>query len=225
MQNIKYIVFIFSYNKIAWCIVKCGFVMKKIFLILLVLIIVSGCVGVAVTTNSVTEKITGTVRSIEEINNDRNLEKSIKKQLKQDVKIFAEINNMKRTGSYKITSYEGRILITGAVPDARIKNFIYNKVWEFDKVKEVINELEVTQDEINSISDYFLSKSVSNRLRFTNGIRTVNYEVVVSNKKAFVLGVAYSEDEMRKVGYVTGTTKGVKSAIIHVIVTSDARRR
>lgn len=199
--------------------------MKRIFLVFFTLFIISGCVSMAVTTTNMTEKVTGTVRSIDRINEDRKLEKLIKKQLKQDVKMFAEVNNMKRIGNYKITSYEGRILVTGRVPDPRIKNFIYNKIWDFEGVNEVISELEISQEMNNSLRDYFLSKSVKNRLRFTNGIRSVNYDVIVFNKKAYILGVAYSEDEMRKVGYITGTTKGVKNAIIHVIVINDSRRK
>lgn len=199
--------------------------MKKAFLIFFVLAMTTACVRLAVTTNNLTERVTGTVRSIEKIEKDKDLEKAIKKQLKQDLKVFAEINNMKRIGKYKIMSYEGRILITGVVQDVRIKNFIYNKIWEFKEVKEVINELEVSSEKANSAKDYFLSKSVKNRLRFTNGIRSVNYEIIVSNKNAYVLGVSYSEDEMRKVGYITGTTKGVENAIIHVIVMDDSRRK
>lgn len=200
-------------------------IVKRIFLTFFTLFMISGCVGMAVTTTNVTEKVTGTVRSIDEINSDKKLEKVIEKQLKQDVKMFAEINNMRRVGEYDITAYEGRILVTGRVADPRMKNFIYNKIWDFKGVKEVINELEISQEKSGSINDYFLSKSVKNRLRFTSGIRSVNYKVIVYNKKAFILGVAYSDDEMRKVGYITGTTNGIKNAIIHVININDPRRK
>ena len=199
---------------------------KKIFLLIFGFVFITGCVSMAVTTNKMTEKVTGSIRTMEEVDKDKKLEKSIRKQVKSDVKIFAEINNMKKVGSYNITVYDSRVLITGIIADARIKNFIYNKIWEFKGVKEVINELEVSYtDESNSLIDYFISLSVKNRLRFVNGIRSTNYDVVVSNKRAFVLGIAYSEDEMRKVGYVASTTKGVRDVVIHVILKEDSRRK
>lgn len=191
----------------------------------LLLIILNGCVGIAVTTSDLTEKTTGTIRNIEQIKSDKSLSKAIKKQLKQDVKMFAEINNMRIIGNYKITSFEGRVLITGTVGDIRLKNFIYNKVWDFDGVKEVINELNVSlNDDSSCLKDYFLSKSIKNRLLITNGIRSVNYEVIVKNNKAYILGISYSSEEIKKVGYIAATTKGVEDSIIHVITRDDIRR-
>lgn len=199
--------------------------MKNIFKLFVVLLMLNGCVGIAVTTSDLTEKTTGTIRNIEQIRGDKALSKAIKKQLKQDIKMFAEINNMRIIGDYKITSFENRVLITGTVSDIRLKNFIYNKIWEFDGIKEVINELNVSlNDNSNWLTDYFLSKSIKNRFLITNGIRSVNYEVVVKNNKAYVLGISYSQEEIKKVGYITATTKGIRDSVIHVITKNDTRR-
>ena len=101
--------------------------MKKYLSLLILLFLVPSCVQLAATNNVITEKATRTHRTIEQVRKDNLLKKELKRTLKNELKIFAKINNIKRIGKYKLFVNEGRVFIIGDVAQDEINNFIYNK--------------------------------------------------------------------------------------------------
>lgn len=199
--------------------------MKKILLTLTLLLFTGGCIKTLATTNSIAEKTSRTYREVGIVKNDLELQNKIEDTLKEDLKLFIKVNNFRKIGSYYITAMEGRILVTGVVANNQIKNFIYNRIWENKDVEEVINELDVSLNgRERRFKDFLTKEAVRNRLRFSKNIKSVNYEISVIDGQAFIIGIAEDEMEIKKVGYIVGTTKGVNKAVIHVIRHDDVRR-
>lgn len=200
--------------------------MKKYLLLFTLLFLLPSCVKLAATNSVITEKATRTHRTIEQVRKDSVLEKELKKKLKDELKIFAKINNIKRIGSFELIVNEGRVFVIGNVAQDEINNFIYNKIWENKKVLEVINELKVDLDgmEKNSFKDFSIKQAIKFKLLTTSNIKSQNYTVIVKNATAYIIGIAEDEVEIQKIGYLASTVSGVENVIIHIIEKNDSRR-
>ncbi len=202
--------------------------MKKVYLVLLVVLISSlctSCTRFIAATSHITESATRSARTIEQVKQDLILEKEIRTDLKHSVKQFTETNAIKKITDYSITVMEGRVLLTGIVPNNNAKNFLYNKIWQHEGVTEVINALIISTDRRdNSFKDFWIARAIGTRLTAHSGIKSSNYIVKVVNSEAFVLGIAEDDLERTKVGNVVNTTNGVLQANIFVITKNDARR-
>ena len=197
----------------------------KYILNFLFVFMLSSCMNMMAGANKVVEKTYRSYRNVEQVKSDNDLKRELKKSLSSDVKMFADINNMKKIGKYNINVFEGRVLLTGIVADTKIKNYIYNRVWENNKVKEVINELISSNPVKQEIAkDYFKEKSLNSRLFGANNVKSVNYNTSVVNGNAYIIGVAKDETEIAKVGYIASTTRGIKKTYLFVIKENDQRR-
>lgn len=199
--------------------------MKKTIVSFITILFLCSCMSFAVTSNSLTEQATRSHRSVEQVRKDVDLERSIKNLISAELKIFSEINNIKKVGSYDIIVIEGRVFLIGVVAQPEIKNFIYNKIWEHSKVEEVINELQVSLElSKNKMKDFWMKRVLSFKLLTTKDIRSSNYELFVVNSIVYVVGIADNDVEIKKVGYLASTVEGIESAIIHIMNKNDARR-
>ena len=200
--------------------------MRRYLFLFTLLFLLPSCVELAATNSVITEKATRTHRTIEQVRKDNVLEKELNKKLKEELKIFAKINNIKRVGNFKLIVNEGRVFVIGNVAQDEINNFIYNKIWENKKVLEVINELKVDLDgvEKNSFKDFFIRQTVKFKLLTTSNIKSQNYTIVVENGTVYIIGIAEDEIEIQKVGYLASTVSGVDNVIVHIIEKNDSRR-
>lgn len=199
--------------------------MKKTFISLIAILFLCSCMSFAVTSSNLTEQATRSHRSVEQVRRDVDLEKSIKNLIKAELKIFSEINNIKKLGDYNIIVIEGRVFLIGVVAQPEIKSFIYNKIWEHASVREVINELQVNLELArNSMKDFWMKRSLSFKLLTTKDVKSSNYKLFVINSIAYVVGIADNDIEIKKVGYLASTVEGVESAVIHIMNKNDTRR-
>lgn len=199
--------------------------MKK-YILILCLFLFPSCVQLAATNSVLTEKATRTHRTIEQVRKDQTLEKELRNTLKKELKIFAKINNIRRIGNYKVLVMEGRVFLIGNVAQNEINNFIYNKVWENNKVREVVNELKISleDNERNSLKDFFIKRNIAWKFLTTGGVKSQNYDIIVDNGTAYIIGIADDDIEIRKVGHLASTASGVREAVIHVMDKNDSRR-
>lgn len=122
---------------------------------------------------------------------------------------------------------EGVVMLTGTVKDPDTAIEAVTLAWQVEGVREVINELQVTDK--SGITDYakdlWIAKQIETRLLFGKHIRSINYNIEVVNGVVYVMGLAQSEDEFSRVMNVARTTKHVKQVISHVRQKSDPRRK
>lgn len=121
---------------------------------------------------------------------------------------------------------EGRVFLTGSVNKTETEIEAVNLAWQVPRVKEVINEIQV--DDQSSLLDYakdaWIQRQIGAQLLFTKGIRSTNYTIECVNGVVYLMGLAYDENELRKVSDIASRTKYVKEVVSHVVLKSDPRR-
>jgi len=143
----------------------------------------------------------------------------IETQLK--TKLLAQSN---RAIFSKVTadSNEGKILLTGSVPDTQAKIKVYNMAAEISGVKQVMNELRIDSDAKFSARQYaadvWISTQIESRLLFTKDVKSINYSVETDEGIVYLMGVAQNRDELSIVTQTAAEVPGVKKVISYVRV-------
>jgi len=121
-----------------------------------------------------------------------------------DTGIKASINAIWVKDNAQIPSYvdlnifEGRVLLTGAVPDPRIRDQAVAGAWKASGVKEVINEIQVAQSASFSTatSDNWILARLNSDMLFDTAVRTPNYSLQCVDGTVYILGVARTQNEL-----------------------------
>lgn len=180
--------------------------------------LLSGCAGAVIGAGATT----GVAASEE-----RGLEGAL-----EDAKIRTEINHLwfqRDIEMYRqvtLTIKEGRVLLTGTVPNPEARVEAVRLAWQAAGVREVLNEVQVHGD--NGFSDYAqdvaISQKMKTRLLFDKEIRNINYTVDVNDAVIYLMGVAQSEAELQRVIAYARDISGVKGVVSHVRLKNDPRR-
>ncbi|MBI3503815.1 MAG: BON domain-containing protein [Proteobacteria bacterium] len=138
-------------------------------------------------------------------------------QERKDSTIFSSISTQ---------IYEGRVLLTGAVTDPDTRAEAVRLAWKADGIREIINEIEVTDEGgLKAYAkDTWAANELRSRLLFAKAINSVNYSVEVVNGVVYILGVYADTEELDRVLGVARNLSGVKRVVSHVIGREDPRR-
>ena len=196
--------------------------MKK--LLLLLILILPSCLRLTVTGGEVANKVTGLNRNIDQVKADLDLKKQLINSIDSAKKSFLTANNMKNFGYYDINVMEGRVLLTGAVYEEKIKSFIISKITENIKVRELLDELVVSTVDKNYIKDFFIKKTITTKIFFRTKVRSMNYELSVMNGYVYVIGIADSQEELELLTKAISTVKGVKQVVSYVITVDSDKK-
>ncbi len=135
------------------------------------------------------------------------------------------------SNSVDITINEGRILLTGIVRDHSRGKLAVDLAWKSTGVKEVIDEIQYSEDEKLrprdfqiAFNDYLISLQLEAKLFFSGDVSAVNYKITTVNKTTYLLGVAYEDEELRKVLSIVSKARGVRKVVNHIILVDDNRR-
>ncbi|MFT5182568.1 MAG: osmotically-inducible protein OsmY [Alphaproteobacteria bacterium] len=122
--------------------------------------------------------------------------------------------------------YEGRVLLAGRVPTAKMADQAARLAWQPDNVREVINEIQVKSDAgIEAFArDALINARLDSALLFTDGISSINYSTRTIAGTVYLLGVAQSQAELDRVFQVARNIPDVKAVISHVLLIDDPRR-
>lgn len=95
----------------------------------------------------------------------------------------------------------GRVLLSGTVPDAESRIEAVRIAWQPDGVREVINEIELSDDD--SFADYARDRWIETRLRAKlladRAVNSLNVSIESVNQSVYLIGVVHSDDEMARV--------------------------
>ena len=96
---------------------------------------------------------------------------------------------------------EGRVLLSGAVPDPETRVNAVRLCWQVEGVKEVINEIEVDDETTltDKARDVVISTKLKSRLLADKDVSSINYSIEVVNQSIFLLGVAQNQEELDRV--------------------------
>lgn len=118
-----------------------------------------------------------------------------KKLFEFDIDVFQQVN---------LEVVEGKVLLTGVVPEPQNRLDAARLSWQVDGVAEVINEIEVkdTSSLSDAARDSWISAKLRSAITFDHDIRSINYTIDTVNKTVYLMGIAQSQEELdRVVGY------------------------
>ncbi len=124
-----------------------------------------------------------------------------------DLRIKTEINHNlfqkdhELFGAVKISVDNGRVLITGSVPNPQDRIEISKLSWTTAGVGEVINEVQVTNKTsfTNRAKDLLINKSLQAQLLLDQSINFINFSVDTVNGIVYIFGIARDQGEINRI--------------------------
>lgn len=185
----------------------------KFFYLILVVVFLDSCAAINVTSSSVKEK------GIKEAMSDGMIDAAVNKELiNHDINMFLNV---------EIEVVEGRVLLTGSVKKAKYRMDAIKLAWKVLGVREVINEIEVTNKGgiIRYLNDVKIKTQIRYKIIADKKIRSINYNFESVNGTLYVIGIAQNKKELKRVVKHANDIKGVIKVVSHVMMKDDPRRK
>lgn len=126
----------------------------------------------------------------------------------------------------EIEVIEGRVLLTGEVPERSDRIEAVRLAWQVEGVREVVNEVRIgtTESLVASARDVWIAATLRSKLTLDQEIKAINYKIEVLNGTVFLFGIAQDREEAeRAVNHARGTDY-VRKVIDHTRLKDDPRR-
>jgi len=96
---------------------------------------------------------------------------------------------------------EGKVLLTGNVPDPETRLNAVRLAWQAQGVREVINEIEVKDKSslTDSAQDIWIATQLKAELLVDSEVSSINYSIETVNQVIYLMGVAQSQAELDRV--------------------------
>ena len=124
-----------------------------------------------------------------------------------------------------VTVNNGAVLLTGKVKTPDKKVLATKLAWEIKGVREVVNEIQVTDK--SSIKDVAKDLAASAQLRgkliADNNISSLNYSIDVVNGTVYLSGVATDATEMNRVVAHAQELRFAQQVVNYIIIETDKR--
>ena len=191
---------------------------NRIFIILSILVLLSGCVGVS------SKGIFGTGVSV--AFDPRSVGTQIDDSIMQK-NLSARILLLDKKYLFSINSkvLDGRIFLTGKVEDPEEKLKLTKMAWETDGVRSVRNDIKF-KEEFNfkqSAKDLLMTSQLRTALIMNKNIKATNYQIDTYKKKIYLYGIAITSDEKENVLDEAKKIKDVQDVIASILLVDDLR--
>ena len=191
---------------------------NRIFIILSILVLLSGCVGVS------SKGLFGTGVSV--AFDPRSVGTQIDDSIMQK-NLSARILLLDKKHLFSINSkvLDGRIFLTGKVEDPEEKLKLTKMAWETDGVRSVRNDIKV-KEEFNfkqSAKDLLITSQLRTALIMNKNIKATNYQIDTYKKKIYLYGIAITSDEKENVLDEAKKIKDVQDVIASILLVDDLR--
>ena len=150
-------------------------------------------------------------RELDEIVSDTDIKLGINRRwLAEDPAILSHVSS---------TVTEGRVLLTGTVPDPGMRLAALRAVWQVQGVRQVINEIAVQDSDglPGFTRDVWISTQLRSRMTFDTSVLAINYSVETVDGVIYLMGIAQDQGELdrviahaREIGYVRGVVPYVR---------------
>lgn len=111
--------------------------------------------------------------------------------------------------------FEGKVLLTGTLPNIELIQQILEKTWNTPDVNMVYNYIRIDEppslDVVNT--DAAISGAVRTQLTFTRHISSSNYKLIMENGTMYVMGIAKNQAELERVMSVIKGTIGIDKIV------------
>lgn len=117
-----------------------------------------------------------------------------------------------------VTVKEGSVFLTGSVPTPKLRIQATKIAWQSDGVREVKNEIQIRDH--SSLLDVAKDKWISAKLRFKltldKEIRSINYSIDTVNRHLYLMGIATSARELKRVFAYARSVRHVRKIVSYV---------
>ena len=194
--------------------------MKKITLLIILLLILSGC-----GTNSSTS-IFG--RGVNIATDPRTLGTQIDDAIMQkNLLARLVLTNKKHFLTIGVKVIDGRIFVTGKVDDPEEKLQITKLAWETKGARSVKNDIKIKEKWNFQVSakDLLITSQLRVAMIIDKEIKNSNYKIDTYKKKIYIYGIAYNEEERRKVINEAKEILDVENVIASILLVEDLSRQ
>ena len=186
-------------------------------LLLLASIALSGCAGALIGVGSAAVAASNTEKGISTSVSDGVIfTKLHDKFIQTDASLSTAVD---------VTVNDGAVLLTGKVKKPDEKVLATKLAWEIKGVREVVNEIQVTDK--SSIKDVAKDLAASAQLRgkliADPNISSLNYSIDVVNGTVYLSGVASNVSEMNRVVTHAQELRFAQQVVNYIIIESDKR--
>ena len=124
-----------------------------------------------------------------------------------------------------ISVNEGAVLLTGTVPTQDKTINATKLAWEIRGVREVVNEVTVTQDVNlkNKAKDFAAAAQLRLKIIGDGKVSSLNYSIDVVDGVVYLSGVAETEEERARVVALAQELPFAKKVVDYIILSSDRR--
>ena len=194
--------------------------MKKILIILSVLIILSSCVG------SSTSGVFGSGVSI--ALDPRTLGTQIDDSIMQK-NLHARLTHLETKYLIKLSVkvLDGRIFLGGKVDEPEEKLRITKMAWETKGVRSVKNNIKIKQEFSfkNTAIDVLITAQLRTALILNKNVKAANFNIDTVNKKTYIFGIAYTEDEKKEIIQEAKQIVDLKELVTSILLVSELSRQ
>ena len=194
--------------------------MKKILIILSVLIILSSCVG------SSTSGIFGSGVSI--ALDPRTLGTQIDDSIMQK-NLQARLTLLEKKYFIKLSIkvLDGRIFLGGKVDEPEEKLRITKMAWETKGARSVKNNIKIKQEFSfkNTAIDVLITAQLRTALILNKNVKAANFNIDTVNKKTYIFGIAYTEDEKKEIIQEAKQIVDLKELVTSILLVSELSRQ
>jgi len=191
---------------------------NRIFLISLIFIIFTGCVGIS------SKGIFGSGVSI--AFDPRSLGTQIDDSVMQknlSARLILKDKSYLLSVSTKVL--DGRIFLTGKVDNPEEKLLLTKLAWETKGARSVKNDIKIKED-FNfkqSAKDLLITSQLRAALIFNRQIKATNYQIDTYKKKIYIYGISLTSDERKEVINEAKEILDVKDVIASIVLVEDLR--
>ncbi|MDA0654775.1 MAG: BON domain-containing protein [Proteobacteria bacterium] len=185
---------------------------------LLALVSASGCAPAVIGAGATVGVAAAQERSVGNALDDATIQLQINQMmLEADRRLFADVS---------VEVVEGRVLLTGAVPNPEHRVEAVRIAWQVNGVSEVLNEIQIA--ERGGIGGFLSDVRISGQLRFRmlsdRQINDINYSIESVNGVIYLMGIARDQTELDTVINYARSISGVTQVVNHVRLRDDPRR-
>ena len=191
---------------------------SRIFLISLIFLIFTGCVGIS------SKGIFGTGVSV--ALDPRSLGTQIDDSVMQkNLAARLALRDKSYLLSISTKVLDGRIFLTGKVDDPEEKLQITKLAWETKGSRSVKNDIKLKED-FNfqqSAKDLLITSQLRAALIFNKEVKATNYQIDTYKKKIFIYGISLTGDERKEVIREAKEILDVEKVIASIVLVKDLR--
>ncbi len=141
-----------------------------------------------------------------------------------DASIKGQINelwfkyNIDMFSKLSTTVNQGRVLLTGVVQNPQDRVEAVRLVWQVEGVKQVINEIRVSESEgvTGFVKDNWVTTRLRTAMTFEKDVQSLNYSIDTVQGVVYLMGVAMSQKELNTVMDLARTIPNVKQVVSYV---------